>query len=49
MKISIKHYDEEVTISSKRDDLNFEEFMDMIKRLSIALYSETVVEEYWNK
>ena len=48
MKISVKHYDEEVTISNERDDLNFDEYMDMIKRLSVALYSESVVNEYWN-
>ena len=48
MKISVKHYDEEITISSKRDDLNLNEFMDMFKRLAISIYSEKLVEDYLN-
>lgn len=48
MKISVKHYDEEITISSKRDDLKLNEFMDMFKRLAISIYSEKLVEDYWN-
>ena len=48
MKISVKHYDEEITISSERDDLKLDEFMDMFKRLAISLYSESLVEDYWN-
>jgi hypothetical protein len=48
MKISVKHYDEKVTISSKRDDLKLNEFMDMFKRLAISIYSEELVENYWN-
>ena len=47
MKISVKHYEEEITIENKRDDLTFIEFMDMIKRLSISMYSEKLVNEYW--
>lgn len=48
MKISVKHYDEKITISSERDDLKLDEFMDMFKRLAISIYSEKLVEDYWN-
>jgi len=48
MKISVKHYDEEVTISSERDDLTFTEFMNMVERLATAIYSESMVKDYWN-
>ena len=48
MKISVKHYDEEVTISSERDDLKLDEFMDMVERLATAIYSEKMVKDYWN-
>ena len=47
MKISIKHYTETLTIEDERDDLKFDEFMDLIKRLSVAMYSEEVVNKYW--
>ena len=47
MKISIKHYDETLTIETERDDLKFDEFMDLIKRLSISMYSEEIVNKYW--
>lgn len=47
MRISVKHYEEEITIENERDDLTIEEFMDMIKRLSISIYSETLVNKYW--
>ena len=47
MKISIKHYDQKFTISNEREDLTIDEFMDMFKRLAIALYSEELVDKYW--
>jgi hypothetical protein len=48
MKISVKHYDEKITISSERDDLKLDEFMDMFHKLAVALYNEELVDSYWD-
>lgn len=47
MKITIEHYDEKVSIETKRDDIAFDEFMEYIKRITKSIYSETLVEDYW--
>ena len=47
MKISVKHYDEEITISKERDDLTFVEYMDMVQKISVAIFGEHLVNDYW--
>ncbi len=37
MKITVEHYDEKISIETKRDDLSFDEFMDQLKRVAQAI------------
>ena len=48
MKITIEHYDEKVSIETKRDDLTFDEFMEIQKRILCAIYNPKTVEKYWD-
>lgn len=48
MKITIEHYDETISIETKYDDLTISEYMDLIKRLSISIYSEELVNQFWD-
>lgn len=47
MKITVEHYDEKVSIKVKNDDLTFDEFMEMQKRIALAIYDAKTVEDYW--
>lgn len=47
MKITVEHYDEKVSIEVKNDDLTFDEFMEMQKRIALAIYDAKTVEDYW--
>jgi len=47
MKITVKHYGEKVTVSTKRNDLSLDEFMDCVKTIATAIYNEQLVENYW--
>ena len=47
MKISVTHYDEKVTIKTKRNDLSIIEFMDFVKTITKTIYNEELVENYW--
>lgn len=47
MKITVEHYDEKVSIETKHDDLTLDEFMDNLKRIASAIYSEKLVNDYW--
>ena len=48
MKITVEHYDEKISIETKRDDLSFDEFMDQLKRVAQAIYHPQTVEDWWN-
>ena len=47
MKITVEHYDEKVSIEVKHDDITFDEFMEMQKRIAMAIYNAKKVEDYW--
>ena len=47
MKITIKHYDEKMSVEINRDDLTFDEYFDLIKRMSISIYSEATWNEHF--
>lgn len=47
MKITVEHYDEKVSIEVKNDDLDLDEFMEMQKRIAMAIYNPKSVEDYW--
>ena len=37
MKVTVEHYDEKVSIETNHDDLTYEEFMDLIEKISYSL------------
>lgn len=47
MKITIKHYERTYSIDLGADDIKFDEFMETVKDLSRAIWSEQLVNEYW--
>jgi len=47
MKITIQHYEKTYSIDLGTDEVVFTEFMETIKDLSKALWSEDLVNEYW--
>ena len=47
MKITIQHYEKTYSIDLGTDEVVFYEFMETIKDLSKALWSEQLVNEYW--
>ena len=49
MKITIKHYEKTYSINLGHDDVAFPTFMEAIKDLSKALWSEQTVNEYWEE
>jgi len=44
MKITIEHYDNKYTIEKDHDDVLFDEYMDMLKKMTSFVYTE----ELWN-
>ena len=44
-RISVKHWDETITIEQETSDVSFNEFMRMMKKLAIAMYDNV---ELWN-
>ena len=47
MKIAIQHYERTYIIDLGADDIKFDEFMETVKDLSRAIWSEQLVNEYW--
>jgi hypothetical protein len=49
MKITIKHHGKKYSIDLGHDDVVFHEFMETVKDLSKAIWSEELVNEYWEE
>ena len=50
MKITVKHYDEKVSIERENDDLDFNEFMQLVKKVAHAVgYAAGTVDEWFNQ
>ena len=50
MKITVEHYDEKVSIETKHDDLNFEAFMELIRKLAHGIgYANGTINEWFNE
>ena len=50
MKITVEHYDEKVSIERKDDDLDFTEFMELVKRVAHCVgYSSETIDEWFNQ
>jgi hypothetical protein len=48
MKITVEHYDEKVSIEVKNDDVSFEDFMDLVKKVCYGVgYHETTIKEWF--
>ena len=37
MKITVEHYDEKVSIETKHDDITFDEFMELIRKVAMGV------------
>ena len=49
MKITVEHYDEKVSIERKDDDINFSEFMELVKKIAHAVgYNNETIDEWFN-
>ena len=50
MKITVEHYDEKVSIERENDDLDFDEFMELVRRVARAAgYSSETIDEWFNR
>lgn len=50
MKITVEHYDEKVSIETKHDDLNFEGFMELVRKLAHGVgYADGTISEWYNE
>ena len=50
MKITVEHYDEKVSIETENDDIDFTEFMGLIKRVAHAVgYADGTIDEWFNQ
>ena len=48
MKITVEHYDEKVSIETANDDVTFDEFMELIRKLSHGVgYGGKTIEEWF--
>ena len=49
MKITVEHYDEKVSIERENDDLNFTEFMELVRKIAHAAgYADRTINEWFN-
>ena len=50
MKITVEHYDEKVSIERENDDLDFNEFMELVKKVAHAVgYTDGTINEWFNQ
>ena len=50
MKITVEHYDEKISIERKNDDIDFTEFMELIRRAAHAVgYADETIDEWFNQ
>ena len=49
MKITVEHYDEKVSIERKNDDIDFSEFMQLVRKVAHAVgYADGTINEWFN-
>ena len=50
MKITVEHYDQKISVETDHDDLTFNDFMDLIEKLSYSLgYSVDTIKEWFKE
>lgn len=49
MTITVEHYDEKISIETEHDDITFDEFIELIRKISYGVgYNEKTIEEWFN-
>jgi len=49
MKITVEHYDEKVSIERENDDLDFNEFMGLVRKIAHGVgYADGTINEWFN-
>jgi len=50
MKITVEHYDEKVSIETKDDDISFDEFMELVRKVAHGVgYGDKTIAEWFNE
>jgi hypothetical protein len=50
MKVTVEHYDEKVSVETKHDDLTYEDFMELIEKISYSLgYDVDTIKEWFKE
>ena len=50
MKITVKHYNEKVSIETDHDDVSFDEFIELIRKVCHGVgYHEKTIKEWFNE
>ena len=50
MKITIEHYDEKISVETNHDDLTYEDFMELIEKISYSLgYDVGTIKEWFEE
>lgn len=50
MKITVEHYDQKISIETDYDDLSYEDFMDLIEKISYSLgYPVNLIKEWFEE
>jgi|TARA_B100001093_G_scaffold449277_1_gene455396 hypothetical protein len=50
MKITVEHYDEKVSIETKHDDITFDDFMELIRKVALGVgYHNKNVDDWFEE
>ena len=50
MKITVEHYDEKVSIERENDDIDFNEFMELVRKVAHSVgYNNETIDEWFNQ
>lgn len=50
MKITVEHYNQKISIETDHDDLTYEDFMDLIEKVSYSLgYNVDTIKEWFEE
>jgi len=50
MKITVEHYEEKISIETKHDDLSFNDFMELVRKVAHGLgYGSKTIEEWFEE
>ena len=50
MKLTVEHYNEKVSVETQHDDLTFEDFMELVRKVAHgAGYASKTIDEWFEK